>query len=162
MKQLDDAVSDLEAKVKGAVKDIRGFAKLSESAADDFAASAPKVVKTFTGDSGKLVAAEMAAAVAVSKASTAFDRDLVKYVEAAQADLDIRLRQAKEKEKKGGAAPVAGGKPVETKARLTLDSVAKVLNEDELMINIDDNKVAKMTIVEPMRDQLSEIEVALG
>lgn len=114
-KQLDEAVAGHEAQVKGEVKDLRNFASQSGTAAKDFVTAAQKV-KSMPGDSGKLVGAGIAAGEAVSKAAVAFERDLVKYVETTRVDLDARLKQARDKEKKAGPAPAAGGKPVVTKA----------------------------------------------
>lgn len=115
-KQLEDAVGEFEALVKGSLKIIRDAARTSGDAADAFAKDAQKVASSFKGDSNKLVTTEGAAATAVSKAASAFDKDIVKTIDAARADLDARLKQAREKEKKGAGAPAPGGKPVETKA----------------------------------------------
>ena len=115
VKQLDEAIEEFEALVKEEVKDIRTSAKQSAEAAKAFADVARSL--KMPGDSGKLVASAMAAASAVANAAAGFDRDLAKYVDGARSDLDARLKQAKEKEKKASAAtPAAGAKPVESKA----------------------------------------------
>ncbi len=48
------------------------------------------------------------------------------------------------------------------KAKGTLASIRKFVEEDELMSNLDDNEVRKMSVVGPMKKSLAAISAALG
>ncbi|MGH8796947.1 MAG: hypothetical protein ACREXI_07820, partial [Caldimonas sp.] len=102
----EEALKRLDAAVKGELKKLRGDAILAEAAADEFAAAAEKLRKTVQGPSATVAVGVMGAAGLVSKAASAFDRELEKRADAARAELAAALAKLKSQDKKSGPAPV--------------------------------------------------------
>ena len=127
--EAEEALERLDAAVKSELKKLRSDAASAAAAADEFGAAAEKLRKTVPGPSATVAAGAMGAAALVSKAASAFDRELDKRADAARAELVAALAKLKSQEKKGSPAPVVdlknskAGKFIRSKA---LECIRKV------------------------------------
>ena len=126
------------------------------AARQDWVKSRDSAIKEITNLSKAIVAAfakETAQAPAVKDAIKKLAELQVKLQSGLDSDLEAAIKAKDDKSRSQSA----------TKAKSSLTSIRKFIEEDELMKNLDNNEIIKtMSVVGPMKSSLQAIEAALG